>query len=67
VQRAPQGVVSSATVAVMWCNAPSSSISDEIPLGQLIGYARVSTASQDLAFQRDAAAHWSAALDDGEH
>ena len=27
---------------------------DEIPVGQLIGYARVSTAGQDLALQRDA-------------
>ncbi len=27
---------------------------DEIPVGQLIGYARVSTTSQDLALQRDA-------------
>jgi DNA invertase Pin-like site-specific DNA recombinase len=27
---------------------------DQVPVGQLIGYARVSTASQDLALQRDA-------------
>ena len=27
---------------------------DEIPVGQLIGYARVSTAGQNLALQRDA-------------
>ncbi|HEV7176760.1 MAG TPA: recombinase family protein [Solirubrobacteraceae bacterium] len=27
---------------------------DRVPVGQLIGYARVSTVSQDLALQRDA-------------
>jgi DNA invertase Pin-like site-specific DNA recombinase len=36
------------------CPEASSSLDDEIPVGQLIGYARVSTASQDLALQRDA-------------